>query len=105
MTLDISNFYLMTLLKRPEYIRVKLSAIPQEIIDEYKLYDKATPDGSIHTEANKGMYRLPQASLLANEMLENVSMKMDTDKANWYQVPGNTTGAQSNSHWSWTTLE
>ena len=51
MTMDISNFYLMTPLKRPEYIRVKLTDIPQEIIDEYKLMDKATPDGSIHIVA------------------------------------------------------
>ena len=70
MTMDISNFYLMTPLKRPEYIRIKLAEIPQEIIDEYKLMDKITPDGSIHIEANKGMYGLPQAGLLANELLE-----------------------------------
>ena len=47
MTMDISNFYVMMPLKQPEYIRMKLADIPQEIIDEYKLLDKATPDGSI----------------------------------------------------------
>jgi hypothetical protein len=36
-TIDISNFYLMTPLKRPEYIRVKIDDIPMEIINEYKL--------------------------------------------------------------------
>ena len=70
MTLDISNFYLMTPLKRPEYMRMKLADIPQEIIDEYNLKDKATPDGSIYIVATKGMYGLPQAGLLANELLE-----------------------------------
>ena len=70
MTLDISNFYLMTLVKRTEYIWIKLADIPQEVIDEYKLWDKATPDGSIHIVANKGMYGLPQAGLLANELLK-----------------------------------
>ncbi len=40
MTMDISNFYLMTPLKRPEYIRIKLTDIPKEIIDEYKLCKK-----------------------------------------------------------------
>ena len=70
MTMDISNFYLMTPLKRPEYIRMKLSDIPQEVIDEYKLRDLATPDGSVHIEATKGMYGLPQAGILANELLE-----------------------------------
>ena len=36
-TADLSNFYLMTPLKRPEYGRVKLTDIPDEIIKEYKL--------------------------------------------------------------------
>jgi hypothetical protein len=61
MTMDISNFYL---------IRIKLEDIPSKIINEYNLRDKATPDGSIYIEANKGMYELPQAGLLANELLE-----------------------------------
>jgi hypothetical protein len=70
MTLDISNFYLMTPLKRPEYIRMKLADIPEEIILEYKLRDIATSDGSVHIMAIRGMYGLPQAGLLANELLE-----------------------------------
>ena len=32
-TADLSNFYLMTPLKRPEYCRVKLTDIPDEIIE------------------------------------------------------------------------
>ena len=69
MTMDISDFYLQTPLKRPEYIRMQLSDIPQEIIDEYKLLDKAT-NGCIYIVATKGMYGLPQSGLLANELLE-----------------------------------
>ena len=69
MTLDILNFYFMMPLKRPEYIRMKLADIPEDIIVEYKLRSKATPDGSIYIVANKGMYGLPQAGLLANELL------------------------------------
>ena len=70
MTMDISNFYLMTPLKRPEYIQMKLSDISQEIIDEYKLRDMAIAGGSVYIEATKGMYGLPQAGLLANQLLE-----------------------------------
>lgn len=70
MTMDISNFYLQTPLKRPEYIRIKLSDIPAEIIREYKLRDIAGPDGSVYIVAVKGMYGLPQAGLLANKQLE-----------------------------------
>eukprot|EP00804_Cyclotella_cryptica_P029881 CCRYP_010796-RA/>CCRYP_010796-RA protein AED:0.45 eAED:0.45 QI:0/0/0/1/1/1/2/0/138 len=48
MTMDISNFYLMTPLPRPEYLRLKLSDIPKEIIEEYHLQDIAEPDGTIY---------------------------------------------------------
>ena len=70
MTLDISNFYLMTPLKRAEYIHMKLSDMHKKIIVEYKLRKKATPDRSIYIVTNKGMYGLPQVGLLANELLE-----------------------------------
>jgi hypothetical protein len=68
--MDIANFYLMNPLKRPEYVKIKLRDIPEEIIVEYKLRDIATPDGSVYIEAAKGMYGLPHAGLLANEQLE-----------------------------------
>ncbi len=70
MTMDISNFYLMTPLHRPEFIRMKLSDIPDEIINEYKLQDKTTPSGSIYIDAKCGIYSLPQSRLIANELLE-----------------------------------
>ena len=68
MTMDISNFYLMTPLHRPEFIRIKLSDIPDEVINEYKLSEKATKNGSIYIRAKQGMYGLPQADLIANEL-------------------------------------
>ena len=70
MTIDISNFYLMTPLHRPKFIRMKLSDIPDKVINEYKLKEKATSDGSIYIKAKRGMYGLPQSGLLANELLE-----------------------------------
>ena len=70
MTMDISNFYLMTPLPRPEYLRLKLSNIPTEIITEYRLDLLAEPDGTIYVLVRLGMYGLPQAGLLANELLE-----------------------------------
>jgi hypothetical protein len=42
MTMDISNFYLMTPLLRPEYIRIRLTDLPDKIINEYKLKEKTT---------------------------------------------------------------
>ncbi len=87
MTMEISNFYLMTPLKRPEYIQMELANIPDKIIKEYNMKEKATPDGSIHIEANKGMYGL-----------RNVSMLGDITNTYLSQVFGNTNGNQYNSH-------
>ena len=70
MTMDISNFYLMTPLHHPKFICMKLSDIPDEVIKEYKLREKATKNGSIYIKAKRGMYGLPQSGLLANELLE-----------------------------------
>ena len=69
MTMDISNFYLMTPLQIPEYICVSLRNLPNKIIEEYKLKDIATK-GTVHIVPNRVMYGLPQAGLLANKLLE-----------------------------------
>jgi hypothetical protein len=70
MTLDISNFHLMTPLHRPNFIRVKPNNIPDEVIEEYKLREKATKNGSIYIKAKQGLYGIPQSGLLASELLE-----------------------------------
>jgi hypothetical protein len=49
---------------------MKLSNIPDKIIDEYKLRNKTTPSGSIYIVANCRMCGLPQSGLIANELLE-----------------------------------
>jgi len=48
MTIDISNFYLNSPLLRPEFVKNKISNIPEEIINEYKLRDKVTPHGYVY---------------------------------------------------------
>ena len=70
MTMDIANFYLMTPLKHPEYGKIKLIDIPEEIIVKYKLHNLPNADGSVYIKANRGMYGLPQLGLIANELLE-----------------------------------
>ncbi len=70
MTMDISNFYLMTPLHHPKFIRVKLSNIPNQVIEEYKLREIATKNGSVYIKAKQGLYGLPQSGLLANEFLK-----------------------------------
>ena len=67
---DISNFYLMTPLKCPEYAKVKLSDIPEEVIKEYMLHEKIPPDGFVYMMMVQGMYSLPQAGSLGHDLLE-----------------------------------
>ena len=69
-TADLSNFYLCTPMPRPEFGRVKLTDIPDEIIIEYNLREIATPDGWVYFRADKTHYGLPQAGSLSHDLLE-----------------------------------
>ena len=71
MMIDLKDFYLNTPMDQPEYMRLKLSDIPEEIIVQYKLRDIATPDGYVYTEITKGMYGSPQAGIIAQVLLED----------------------------------
>jgi hypothetical protein len=48
---------------------INLSSLPQEKIDKYDLI-KLAQDGKVYIEIQKGMYGLPQAGILANELLQ-----------------------------------
>eukprot|EP00804_Cyclotella_cryptica_P031011 CCRYP_013601-RB/>CCRYP_013601-RB protein AED:0.37 eAED:0.20 QI:0/-1/0/1/-1/1/1/0/551 len=67
-TFDIANFYLCTPLDRPEYIKIKLSEIPQEFITEYNLLHHVH-NGWVYFEICKGLYGLPQSGILAQNLL------------------------------------
>ena len=69
MTIDIKDFYLMTPMDRFEYLRMKLELFPQDIIEEYGLRDKVDTDGNVFCEVRRGMYGLPQAGIIAQELL------------------------------------
>jgi hypothetical protein len=68
---DLSNFYLMTPLKCPEYAKIRLSDIPEEVIKEYNLHQYATADGWIYIKVIRGMYGLPQSGSLGHDLLES----------------------------------
>ncbi len=69
MTIDFKNFYLMTPMDRYKYFRMKLELFPQEIINEYRLHDKVDTDGNVFCEVQPGMYGLPQAGIVAQNLL------------------------------------
>jgi hypothetical protein len=70
MTMDIKDFYLNTPMARYEYMRLRIADMPDDVIEHYNLCDKATPDGYVYCEIQKGMYGLPQAGIIAQQLLE-----------------------------------
>jgi hypothetical protein len=69
LVIDIKKIYLNTPLGRFEYMVINLLSLPQETIDKYDLIELAQ-DGKLYIEIQKGMYELPQAGILANELLQ-----------------------------------
>lgn len=67
-TMDISNFYLGTPLPRPEFMRLPVTMIPEEIMQKYDLA-KIVDNGYVYCKIKKGMYGLPQAGKIANDLL------------------------------------
>jgi hypothetical protein len=65
---DIKNFYLGTPMARFEYMRLPIAIIPQEIIEAYDLLPMVHND-HIYVEIRCGMYGLPQAGIIANQLL------------------------------------
>ena len=54
---------------------MKLDMIPDDVIEEYNLHEKVEPDGYIYIKVQNGMYRLPQAWVLAQELLAKLVAK------------------------------
>ena len=92
---DIENFYLSTPLGKPECVKIQLSKIPQEFIEEYNLTMFAHRCW-VYFEIRLGCYGLPQPGILENKQLR-IGKKKDTMKPVLHLDYGSTTGYQSNS--------
>ena len=69
LTCDLKDFFLATPMERPEYMRIPLKVVPQDIQDQYNLHTKQHKD-SIYIKIKKGMYGLKQAARLAYDLLK-----------------------------------
>ena len=67
-TVDIKDFFYASFLPDPEYMKMKLRIISQEIIDQYHLQD-LQENGWVYMKIVKGMPGLKQAARLADERL------------------------------------
>jgi hypothetical protein len=68
MTLDIKDFYLMTPLPRPEYIRIPLKFLSPKILTQHNLH-QFLHNNSVLFEVTKSMYGLPHAGKIAQDVL------------------------------------
>ena len=69
-TLDLKDFYLNTPMERPEFLRMKIDHFPQDVIDHYNLKNMVDDKGYLMVRVEKGMYGLPQAGIIAQQLLE-----------------------------------
>ena len=69
MTADIKKFYINMPMELYEYAHIKASLIPDSFMTEHELWDKVEPNGYLYMESMKGVYVLPQAGRLANDLL------------------------------------
>ena len=72
------RLYLNTPLKRKRYGKVRAKYIPEEKIRKHDLEKYIEDDGWLHFEIGKGMYGIPEAGRLANDLLRAILKNMDT---------------------------
>ena len=87
MTEDIRKFYLNTLLKCYEFMRLSLNLIPEEIKPLVQIMGLAE-DGYVYLEIWKGMDGLPQDGMLANNHLTKNWPPMDKSQPITLQASG-----------------
>ena len=72
---DIENFYTNLKLESPEYMRIHLSLIPQEMIDEYDVMKYVETDSYVYVEIASTLYGLSQSGCIANQDLQKHLVK------------------------------
>ncbi len=100
-SIDLKNFYLDTPMPNPEYVCIKITDIPAEFIEEYQLAGRDR-DGWIYFKIRRSCYGLPQASILANNLLRSRLLAEAIMKLNPPLASGATNGGPSNSSLSMT---
>jgi hypothetical protein len=94
-TMDIKNFYLCTPMMRYEYMQLKLSNMPDDVITHYHLNGIATLDGYIYCKICQGMYGLLQGGIIAQELLAKRLKEHGTPRAKQRLGCGHMSGTQS----------
>jgi hypothetical protein len=76
--MDIKDFYLNTPMKRPDYMRLKITDIPNDVIEQYNLKALVTHDRYVYCKISKGMYGLPQAGITGTSLAKRLAEMVTT---------------------------
>ena len=52
-----------------EYMKLKLSDLPEDFVTLYNLVSKVKKNGFVYLKIGRGMYGLPQAGILSQQLL------------------------------------
>ncbi len=76
-------------------MRLKLADMPEDVIEHYRLRNIGMPDGYVYCKIRQGMYGLPQAGIIAQELLaKGLKESTGISKARRHQDCGHMNGVQ-----------
>ncbi len=58
--MDIKNFYMCIPMARYKYMRLKLSDMPEDVIEHYCLLDIVTPNGYVYCKSIRACMEYPK---------------------------------------------
>ena len=70
-TMDIKDFFLQTIIKTPEYMRIHSRYFTQQIKQKYNIDNKVAEDNYVYCKIIRGMYGLKQAARLVYDLLKS----------------------------------
>ncbi len=79
---------------------MKLELFPNNVIKEYDLHNKVDSNAHVHRKVRQGMYRLPQAWIIAQDLLKERLLKAGQNKVKSHQGTGLISGDWSASQLS-----
>jgi len=71
MCLDIKDHFYSTPMKNPEYMKIRIKYILEDIRKKYNIENIVTYEGWVYIKIQKGMPGLKQAAILAYQHLKN----------------------------------
>ena len=67
---DIKDFFLQTVMTRPEYMKIHSKYFLSDIREKYKINNKIHTDGYVYYKVKRDMYGLKQVARLAYDSLK-----------------------------------